>query len=65
MQISRDRSPAPKKRRVVPRYAVALPKLPLLRPPTDKPALGVVELKRRHPNLYIPSDFFTGPLSLQ
>ncbi|CAL8126672.1 unnamed protein product [Orchesella dallaii] len=53
---SRSRSCSPKRKnatRVAPRYAVEVPKFSL-----DLKELGVKEMQRRYPNLYVPSDFF-------
>ncbi|KAG8435272.1 hypothetical protein GDO86_013284 [Hymenochirus boettgeri] len=48
----RERSPR-RQRRVVPRYTVQFSKFSL-----DCPGCDTMELRRRYPNLYIPSDFF-------
>ncbi|XP_077505020.1 cell division cycle and apoptosis regulator protein 1-like isoform X1 [Amblyomma americanum] len=46
-------SPPRRKPRMMPRYVVDIPAVSL-----DQRELGVVDLRKRYPNLYIPSDFF-------
>lgn len=50
----RGSSPPPRRKpRLMPRYVVDIPAISL-----DQCEMGVVDLKKRYPNLYIPSDFF-------
>ncbi|XP_077543341.1 cell division cycle and apoptosis regulator protein 1-like isoform X1 [Haemaphysalis longicornis] len=46
-------SPPRRKPRMMPRYVVDIPAVCL-----DQRELGVVDLRKRYPNMYIPSDFF-------
>lgn len=50
---SRSRSPPRRRIRTAPRYNVSVPKVSL-----HFPESSVHELKKRYPNMYVPSDFF-------
>ncbi|XP_064458462.1 cell division cycle and apoptosis regulator protein 1-like isoform X2 [Ornithodoros turicata] len=51
--VRRAPSPPRRKQRVLPRYVVEIPCASL-----DQKEVGVADLRKRYPNMYVPSDFF-------